>query len=100
MNEILPHLRRTVLRSDGAGMTDGELLDCFVWAAGQAAPGVISTQVAALTEGVLKTMLLTKLKLATGVFLMACAAGMGTGGLIYRATAANPTAQAAPPAVD
>jgi hypothetical protein len=30
-------------------------------AAGQAAAGIVSAQVAALTEGVLKTMLLTKL---------------------------------------
>jgi RNA polymerase sigma factor (sigma-70 family) len=69
-----------------------------VWAARQAAHGVISAPVAALTEGMLKTMLLKKLKLATVVFLMVCAAGMGAGGLIYRAGAANPTAQAAPPA--
>jgi hypothetical protein len=71
-----------------------------LWAAGQAASGVISTQVAALTEGVIKTMLLKKLKLVTVVFLMVCAAGMGAGGLIYRAHAGKPTAQAAPPAAE
>jgi RNA polymerase sigma factor (sigma-70 family) len=71
-----------------------------LWAAGQSAPGVISAQVVALTEGVLKTMLLKKLKLATVVFLMVCAAGMGAGGLIYRAGAANPTAPAVPPAAE
>jgi RNA polymerase sigma factor (sigma-70 family) len=62
------------------------------WAAGQAASGVISTQVAALTEGVLKTMLLKKLKLATVVFLLVCAASVGAGGLIHRAHAAQATA--------
>ena len=35
-----------------------------LWAAGQVAPGVISAQVAALTEGVLKTMLLKNWPLA------------------------------------
>jgi hypothetical protein len=45
-------------------------------------------------------MLLKKLKLATVVFLMVSAAGMGAGGLIYRAHAAKPTAPAAPPAAE
>ncbi len=71
-----------------------------LWAAGQAAPGLISAPVAALTEGVIKTMLLKKLKLATVLFLMVSAAGMGAGGLIYRAHAAKPTTQAAPPAAE
>jgi RNA polymerase sigma factor (sigma-70 family) len=71
-----------------------------LWAAGQAAPGVISAEVAALTEGMLKTMLLKKLGLATVLFLMVSAAGTGAGGLIYRAHAANPTARAAPPAAE
>jgi RNA polymerase sigma factor (sigma-70 family) len=71
-----------------------------LWAAGQSAPGVISDPVAALTEGVLKTMLLKKLKLATVVFLMVSAAGMGAGGLIHNAHAAKPTTQAAPPAAE
>jgi RNA polymerase sigma factor (sigma-70 family) len=62
-----------------------------LWAAGQAAPGVISAQVVALTEGVLKTMLLKKLKLATVVFLMVTAASVGAGGLIHRAHTAQPT---------
>jgi RNA polymerase sigma factor (sigma-70 family) len=69
-----------------------------LWTAGQAAPGVISAEVAALTEGVIKTMLLKQLKMATVVLLMVSAAGMGAGGMIYRAHAANPTAQAVPPA--
>jgi len=48
-----------------------------VYAAGQAAAGVVSANAAALTEGVLKSMLLTKLKLATAVLLgvFACVAG-------------------------
>jgi RNA polymerase sigma factor (sigma-70 family) len=71
-----------------------------LWAAGQSAPGVVSAQVAALTEGVLKTMLLKKTKLATVVFLMVAAAALGAGGLIHRASAAKPTAEAGPPAAE
>jgi RNA polymerase sigma factor (sigma-70 family) len=51
-----------------------------LFAAGPAAAaGAISAQVAALTEGVLRTMLLTKLKIATAVallFVLLCAAGL------------------------
>src|SRR5262249_21960113 len=44
--------------------------------AGRAAPaGLVSAKVAALTEGVLKTMLLTKLKIATAVLLVGVLAG-------------------------
>jgi RNA polymerase sigma factor (sigma-70 family) len=55
-----------------------------LFAAGQvAAPGAISARVAALTEGVLKTMLLTKLKIATAVLLAVVLvfgmAGLGIG---------------------
>ena len=53
-------------------------------AAGQTMAGVISAKVAALTQGVLKTMLLTKLKSATtAVFLMLGVAGLGAGLLTH-----------------
>jgi RNA polymerase sigma-70 factor (ECF subfamily) len=56
-----------------------------LFAAGQAASaGVISTSAAALTEGVLKTMFVTKLKIATVVLLLGVAVAAGTGGT-YRA---------------
>jgi hypothetical protein len=42
-------------------------------AAGQAAAGAVPASVAALTEGVLRTMLLSKLKTVTGVLLFAVA---------------------------
>jgi hypothetical protein len=58
--------------------------------AGLPAACVISPQVAALTEGVLKTMLLTKLKTVTVVLLLVACAGVGAGGLLYRAQAAAP----------
>jgi hypothetical protein len=59
--------------------------------------GVISTQVAALTEGVVKAMLLTKLKTITAVSAIALAlgvAGTGVGSLAIPAAAAG--RQAAP----
>jgi RNA polymerase sigma factor (sigma-70 family) len=48
-----------------------------VYAAGQAAAGVISAEVAALTEGVLKAMLVSKLKIPTAALLivLACVGG-------------------------
>jgi RNA polymerase sigma factor (sigma-70 family) len=64
-----------------------------LFAAGKAAAGVISPKVAALTEGVLKTMLLSKLKV---MVLAVVAALSGAAGLIYQTQAAEPPkAQAA-----
>jgi uncharacterized protein (TIGR03067 family) len=57
-------------------------------AAGQAATGVISVKVAALTEGVLKAMLFTKLKI--GAVLLALGAMCGVAGLVYRTHATEP----------
>jgi hypothetical protein len=54
--------------------------------AGQAATAVISAQVAALTEGVLKTMLLTKLKIVTAVMVTVSVVCFG-GGLITHSNA-------------
>jgi RNA polymerase sigma factor (sigma-70 family) len=58
-----------------------------LFAVGQPA-GVVSVKVAALTEGVLKTMLLTKLKTATAVLLVVSAL-VGGAGLIYQTQAAE-----------
>jgi RNA polymerase sigma factor (sigma-70 family) len=68
-------------------------------AAGQgAATRAISAKVAALTEGAIKTMLLTKLKLVSAVLLVFSAAGMGATGLIYHARqAGEPTEQSVLP---
>ncbi len=59
-------------------------------AAGHAAAGVISAKVAALTEGVLKAMLLTKLKIATAVLLVVTMIGTGACLLTYQALASEP----------
>jgi RNA polymerase sigma factor (sigma-70 family) len=64
-------------------------------AAGQTtAAGVISVKVAALTEGVLQTMLLTKRKVVLALLVVAALSGVA--GLIYQTQAAEqPTAQRA-----
>jgi RNA polymerase sigma factor (sigma-70 family) len=69
-----------------------------LFAAGQAAAtGVISVKVAALTEGVLKTMLLTKLKVAMAVVLLAALALCGVGVVTHTTTWA---VEPQPPKVD
>jgi WD40 repeat protein len=60
-----------------------------LFTAGQAATaGVISAKVAALTEGVLKTMLYTKLKVVVALLLVVAALS-GAAGLIYQTQAAG-----------
>jgi hypothetical protein len=55
-----------------------------LFAAGQTvAAGIIPAQVTALTEGVLKAMFLTKLKIVAVVLLLIAVAGLGLGGLAY-----------------
>jgi RNA polymerase sigma factor (sigma-70 family) len=56
-------------------------------AAGEAVAGLISAKVAALTEGVLKTMLATKLKIAAAVVLTVGLLAGGVGGLGYHSLA-------------
>jgi RNA polymerase sigma factor (sigma-70 family) len=68
------------------------------FAAGQgAAPGVLSVKAVALAEGVLKTMLLTKLKMATAVLLAVAVLGTAAAALTYRVPADQP---ADPPAAE
>ncbi|MBV9125146.1 MAG: sigma-70 family RNA polymerase sigma factor, partial [Planctomycetes bacterium] len=65
--------------------------------AGKAATtGVISAQVAALTEGALKAMLLSKLKIATAVLLAVTVLGAGTGVFTYRTCGAEQRTATAP----
>jgi RND family efflux transporter MFP subunit len=63
-----------------------------VLAAGQsAAAGAVSPQVASLIDGVLRTMLLTKLKIAGAVLLVLGLVGAGLAVSVYRSPAAEPT---------
>jgi RNA polymerase sigma factor (sigma-70 family) len=52
--------------------------------------GAVPAHVLALTEGVIKAMLLTKLKITVCVATLAVVAGIGATGLTYRATAEEP----------
>jgi hypothetical protein len=71
-------------------------------AAGQAAAGAVSAHVAALTEGVVRAMLLNKLKSIGAVILLVAFLGIGTGAIRTSAAAeekeAAPMAGAAPAA--
>src|SRR5262245_1322959 len=66
--------------------------------AGPAAAGLISAKANALAQGVVKTMLLTKLKIATAVLLLVAVAGMSAGGLWHRAGAEQAAASPKPAA--
>jgi RNA polymerase sigma factor (sigma-70 family) len=69
-------------------------------AAGQAlTAGAVPARVVALTEGVIKTMLLTKLRAFVAVVVVAFVSA-GVVGLAYRTTAAEPSTAAAQPAAD
>jgi RNA polymerase sigma factor (sigma-70 family) len=57
--------------------------------------GAVPAQVLALTEGVMKAMLLTKLKITACLAALILLAGVGATGLTYRATAQEPEKPAA-----
>jgi RNA polymerase sigma factor (sigma-70 family) len=65
-------------------------------AAGQALVGSAPPEVVSLTEGVLKAMLLTKLKVASWAFGVVLLAGAGAVGLSYQRAAAQPAPQPRP----
>jgi RNA polymerase sigma factor (sigma-70 family) len=66
--------------------------------AGQAAAaGLVSARVAALTEGVLKSMLLTKLRIAVVLVIAVALVGGGSGPAWYGAPAGEPAAPGANP---
>jgi RNA polymerase sigma factor (sigma-70 family) len=70
-------------------------------AAGQATvAGVVPAKVVALMEGVMKAMLMTKLKTVTAVLLVLTAVGMGGGVLSRSTTAAAQTADERPKAAE
>jgi RNA polymerase sigma factor (sigma-70 family) len=62
-----------------------------LFAAGRAATGVISAKAVALTEGVLKSMFLTKLKTVVAVVLVVGLVAVPAAGLAYRAMAGEPS---------
>jgi RNA polymerase sigma factor (sigma-70 family) len=60
---------------------------------GAAAKALLSAKVIALTEGVLKSMFLTKVKIASAMFLVLGITTLGAGGLISRTRATEPAAE-------
>src|SRR5262249_25605887 len=78
-----------------ASVVSSTIKATILFATGQAATGAISAKVAALTEGVLKGMLLTKLKIAVATFLVIAALGAGVGALTFETLAADPAPGAA-----
>jgi RNA polymerase sigma factor (sigma-70 family) len=55
-----------------------------VYVIGGASAGVVPANVAALTEGIVKTMLLSKIKVITTVVLVASVVALGAGSIAYR----------------
>jgi len=90
--------QHTASASAPASVVGSTIQAASLFAAGQAAAGGISVQAIALMEGVLKTMLLTKLKIATAIVLGVGLLGISWG--LYPSRAASPPEgkqEAAPP---
>jgi RNA polymerase sigma factor (sigma-70 family) len=66
----------------------------FMMAAGKGAAALISVNVIALTQGVLRTMMMTKIKVAIVAFLTLGVSIAGAGRLAYQAMAANSNSSA------
>jgi small nuclear ribonucleoprotein (snRNP)-like protein len=85
MSEVLQYLRKAALLRDGAGLTDGQLLEDYLRC---------REEVACLAEGVLKTMLLSKVKVVTAMLLALATLAAGAGWLTHQALAEKPTRDA------
>ena len=70
-----------------AGLLASTLKAATLVAAGREAAGVISASVLALTEGMVKAMFVSKLKVFVAVLIVGGALGLGTGRLTYSALA-------------
>jgi len=85
-------LGQEVSATTPTGLVSSTIKAAALHAAGQAVTeAVISARAAALTEGVLRTMSLTKLKMLTTVLTIA--AGLGGVGFFYRTQAAQPVSE-------
>src|SRR5690349_12583926 len=57
VSEVLQHLQRAVLRKDGAGLTDGQLLDLFLQRRDEAAVSALVRRHGAMVWGVCRRLL-------------------------------------------
>ena len=73
-----------------AALVHATLKAALLFAAGKAVAGAATTQAVAWTQGVLKTMFLSKLKTAVVIFLVLAAVGTGAGYLSTLAAAPAP----------
>jgi RNA polymerase sigma factor (sigma-70 family) len=71
-------------------LVTGAVRAAVLAAAGEGLAGVVSTEVVALTEGVVRAMLLTKIKVVTAVAFGLVLLGGGGGVLTYRTAAGEP----------
>jgi RNA polymerase sigma factor (sigma-70 family) len=76
-----------------AGLLASTLKAATLAAAGGEAAGVISASVLALTEGMVKAMFVSKLKVFVAVLIVGGALGLGTGRLTYSALAQDSNGQ-------
>jgi RNA polymerase sigma factor (sigma-70 family) len=73
------------------GLIDGTVKAATLSAAGAATTSVVSAKVAALTEGMVKSMFLAKLMPVTTLLLVVCVVGAGAVGRSYQTQAAGQT---------
>jgi hypothetical protein len=84
---VLAQQARSAVVSNRLVSTTSEAARLF--AAGQTAPGLLSAGAVILTEGVLQTMLLTKVKTITFLLVALAAVALSTAGALYQATASD-----------
>jgi cobalt-zinc-cadmium efflux system membrane fusion protein len=80
----------------GAALVGATVRSAVWFASGQLAGGALPGPSAALAEGVLRAMVMSKMKLAAGVVLLLGALGLGTGLCVQRGLAQRPGADEAP----
>jgi RNA polymerase sigma factor (sigma-70 family) len=92
--------QRTVSAALPAALVHTTLKAALLFAAGKAVAGAVSSQALTWTQGVLRTMFLSKLKILAAVALLMGATGTGAGLLMtLKAEAPSPTKTDPPPAV-
>jgi RNA polymerase sigma factor (sigma-70 family) len=90
---------RTVSAALPAALVQSTLKAALLFAAGKAVAGAVSSQALTWTQGVLRAMFLSKVKILAAVVLLMGATGTGAGLLMSLKAEAPPTAKTEPPAV-